>query len=153
MKSSYWFCRKNSNNKKEERDHSKFNFNIENLNHSVHEEKQKVIFNAENNIPIKGLRIFGIEKTYHTNYFGIKSPSDVYAVKNIFLDTQHGELLSILGHNGAGSHNIIISNSICNEGKSTLIGVLTGCFEPTGGTAEVDGLDIRLDSDEVTSYF
>ena len=66
------------------------------------------------------------------------------------MDTQNGELLSILGHNGAGIHNIIIYNSICNEGKSTLIGVLTGCFQPTGGTAEIDGLDIRFDSDEVT---
>jgi ABC-2 type transport system ATP-binding protein len=60
---------------------------------------------------------------------------DFAAVDHINLEIMTGEIFGFLGPNGAG--------------KSTTIRMLTTLSEPTEGTAEVDGFDIRTQADEV----
>ena len=61
--------------------------------------------------------------------------SDFAAVDHIDLEIMQGEIFGFLGPNGAG--------------KSTTIRMLTTLSEPSEGTAEVDGFDIRTQADEV----
>jgi lipopolysaccharide transport system ATP-binding protein len=49
----------------------------------------------------------------------------VKALHNICLDLKEGDRLGVLGHNGAG--------------KSTLLRVISGVYEPTGGSIKVKG--------------
>jgi ABC-type multidrug transport system ATPase subunit len=49
-----------------------------------------------------------------------------------------GQCVGILGPNGAG--------------KTSLISIITGLFEPTKGTAEVFGLDVRSDIDKIHMF-
>lgn len=51
------------------------------------------------------------------------------------LTMYNGQIFALLGHNGAG--------------KTTTISMLTGLLEPTGGHAEVMGIDIFNDMDKV----
>jgi ABC-2 type transport system ATP-binding protein len=57
------------------------------------------------------------------------------AVDHIDLEIMQGEIFGFLGPNGAG--------------KSTTIRMLTTLSEPTEGTAEVAGFDVRTQADEV----
>jgi len=62
----------------------------------------------------------------------------VSAIKGVNLSLKEGERLGLLGHNGAG--------------KSTLLRVLSGAYEPSSGSAEIDGtvsslLDITMGMD------
>ncbi|SHO66931.1 lipopolysaccharide transport system ATP-binding protein [Pseudoxanthobacter soli DSM 19599] len=62
----------------------------------------------------------------------------VMALRNIDLSLRTGDRLAIVGHNGAG--------------KSTLLRVLSGAYEPSSGTAEINGkvaslLDITMGMD------
>jgi len=45
------------------------------------------------------------------------------AVDNLSLEIQDNQIFSLLGHNGAG--------------KTTILNILTGIFEPTKGTARI----------------
>jgi len=56
----------------------------------------------------------------------------VTALDDVDLDAYRGEVLAIVGDNGAG--------------KSTLIKILTGVYRPTGGSLELDGEPLTLDS-------
>ena len=56
-----------------------------------------------NETEVKGLRITRLGKTYRKYPFGISSSSDFEALREIYLEVEDGELLGILGHNGAGS--------------------------------------------------
>jgi len=49
----------------------------------------------------------------------------IEALRDITLDLQHGSRVGLVGHNGAG--------------KSTLLRLLAGIYEPTRGTARIDG--------------
>ncbi len=49
----------------------------------------------------------------------------IEALRGITLDLQHGARVGLIGHNGAG--------------KSTLLRLLSGIYEPTAGTASVQG--------------
>lgn len=49
----------------------------------------------------------------------------VRALDNVSLKIQHGDQVGIVGHNGAG--------------KSTMLRVLAGIYEPSGGTIRIDG--------------
>ncbi len=49
----------------------------------------------------------------------------VRALDDVSLTIEHGDQLGIIGHNGAG--------------KSTMLRVLAGIYEPSGGSIEVDG--------------
>ena len=49
----------------------------------------------------------------------------IRAIEGLTLDIEHGTRLGLLGHNGAG--------------KSTILRVMAGIYEPSIGTAEIDG--------------
>ncbi len=59
----------------------------------------------------------------------------IEAVKGISFNVKRGELFGLLGPNGAG--------------KTTTIKMLTTLLEPSGGTAEILGYDIRRDAREI----
>jgi ABC-2 type transport system ATP-binding protein len=61
-----------------------------------------------------------------------KSFGEVEAVAGISFSVREGELFGFLGPNGAG--------------KTTTIRMLTGVLEPSGGTAAIEGHDIRTDA-------
>lgn len=71
------------------------------------------------------IKISGLTKEY----------SGVKAVDGLNLEIMEGELFALLGVNGAG--------------KTTTIRMLTGLSEPTGGTAELFGKNIRRDIDKI----
>lgn len=60
-----------------------------------------------------------------------KQYGDKEAVENICFTLQKGEILGLLGLNGAG--------------KSTTMNMITGCLAPTEGTVLIDGIDILKD--------
>lgn len=53
------------------------------------------------------------------------------AVDNVSFQIEHGEIVGLLGHNGAG--------------KTTIMKMLTGYLEPTSGQASINGVDITSD--------
>ncbi len=53
------------------------------------------------------------------------------AVDQVSFEIGAGEIVGLLGHNGAG--------------KTTIMKMLTGYLEPTGGSIEIDGLDINTE--------
>ncbi|XP_028395322.1 ATP-binding cassette sub-family A member 3-like [Dendronephthya gigantea] len=59
------------------------------------------------------------------------------AVNEVSLKMYEGQITVLLGHNGAG--------------KTSLMSVLTGFYSPSGGTATVNGYDIRTSMDGVRS--
>ena len=61
----------------------------------------------------------------------IKYYNDVLAVDHISFEVKTGEIFGFLGPNGAG--------------KTTTIRILTGLSQPSGGTADVLGYDIRTE--------
>jgi ABC-2 type transport system ATP-binding protein len=56
---------------------------------------------------------------------------DFRAVANVSFAIQPGEIVGLLGHNGAG--------------KTTIMKMLTGYLEPSSGTVRVDGVDVEKD--------
>ncbi|SDO48438.1 ABC transporter ATP-binding protein [Desulforhopalus singaporensis] len=58
----------------------------------------------------------------------IRKYGDFAAVNDISFTVKKGEIVGLLGHNGAG--------------KTTIMKMLTGYLEPTGGTIKIDGLSI-----------
>lgn len=83
----------------------------------------------------QGVLINGIGRVYRKYPFGITSPHDLQAVKNIFLKVESGELVAILGKNGAG--------------KTSLINVITGHLRQSTGSVKIFGLDLNKDNEEV----
>ena len=53
---------------------------------------------------------------------------ELKAVQDVSFSIDHGEIVGLLGHNGAG--------------KTTIMKMLTGYLEPSAGTIRIDGLDI-----------
>jgi len=64
-----------------------------------------------------------------------KQYGDHEVVKGISFSVKEGEVFGLLGPNGAG--------------KTQTISMLTGVVEPTSGTAEIGGYDIRTQMDQV----
>ncbi|HEX5057368.1 MAG TPA: ABC transporter ATP-binding protein [Gammaproteobacteria bacterium] len=60
---------------------------------------------------------------------------DFTAVDQVSFKIGRGEIVGLLGHNGAG--------------KTTIMKMLTGYLEPTSGHIEIDGLDIRVDREAI----
>jgi len=56
---------------------------------------------------------------------------EVVAVDSVTLEIERGEVVGLLGHNGAG--------------KTTVMKILTGFLEPTAGTVQVGGIDVVAD--------
>jgi len=44
-----------------------------------------------------------------------RSAQDIHAVKSVYLEVEDGELLSILGHNGAGNLCVFLVNNSIKE--------------------------------------
>ncbi|ADE14320.1 ABC transporter related protein [Nitrosococcus halophilus Nc 4] len=63
---------------------------------------------------------------------------DLTAVDQVSFEIGQGEIVGLLGHNGAG--------------KTTIMKMLTGYLEPTSGSIEIDGLDIATHREVVQSY-
>lgn len=72
-----------------------------------------------------GIQVRGLRKVY----------AKKVAVDNLSLNMYEDQITVLLGHNGAG--------------KSTTMSMLTGLFQPTSGTAFIDGKDIRNDIDSI----
>jgi len=64
-----------------------------------------------------------------------RSYGSLTAVDQVSFDIGTGEIVGLLGHNGAG--------------KTTIMKMLTGFLEPTGGSIEIDGLDISTEREAV----
>lgn len=60
---------------------------------------------------------------------------DFKAVDDVSFEIQQGEVIGLLGHNGAG--------------KTTIMKMITGFLEPTSGTIEVDGLFVGPDTQKI----
>lgn len=78
----------------------------------------------------------GIQIRNLRRVFGKKENCKV-AVAGMSLDLYEGQITALLGHNGAG--------------KTTTMSMLTGFLPPSGGTAIVNGYDIREDIGNVRS--
>ena len=59
-----------------------------------------------------------------------KSFPGVKALQNVQLDLYPGQVTALVGENGAG--------------KSTIVKVLTGIYQPDAGTISVDGVETRF---------
>lgn len=64
-----------------------------------------------------------------------RSYGDFKAVSNVSFTVKKGEIVGLLGHNGAG--------------KTTIMKMLTGYLEPSSGYVEIDGVDISKDRAKV----
>lgn len=60
-----------------------------------------------------------------------RSYGDFLAVSDVSFAIEQGEIVGLLGHNGAG--------------KTTIMKMLTGYLEPSAGTVRVDGVDLEQD--------
>ena len=60
--------------------------------------------------------------------YGIKTPFEQKAVKNVNFEIQKGDFVGLIGHTGSG--------------KSTLVQLLNGLVRPTSGKVYIDGVDI-----------
>eukprot|EP01041_Mallomonas_annulata_P008266 gene8266-17008_t len=99
--------------------------------------------NNNNNVPIEGVEenlrrqhaektcveIKHLKKEFHTAT-GIK-----LAVDDLNLTMYNGQITALLGHNGAG--------------KSTAISMLTGLMSADGGSATIEGYDVRTDMQSI----
>ena len=63
------------------------------------------------------IRVEALTRTY----------GDRTAVDQVSFEIGRGEIVGLLGRNGAG--------------KTTIMKMLTGCLEPTGGSIEIDGME------------
>ena len=64
-----------------------------------------------------------------------RSYGDLKAVDSVSFEIGPGEIVGLLGHNGAG--------------KTTIMKMLTGYLEPSAGAVEIDGLDLAAERQAV----
>lgn len=60
--------------------------------------------------------------------YGIKTPFERHAVKNVSFEIERGDFVGLIGHTGSG--------------KSTLVQMLNGLIKPTSGSVCIDSVDI-----------
>jgi ABC-2 type transport system ATP-binding protein len=104
---------------------------------------------AEHAIEVLGLtKSFKIKRSLHDKELGLvnflkrfmqksETMDSILAIDNISFEIEKGELFGLLGPNGAG--------------KTTLTKTLCTLLWPNGGTARVNGYDIRTESSKVRS--
>ncbi|MGC8777102.1 MAG: ABC transporter ATP-binding protein [Candidatus Caldatribacteriaceae bacterium] len=61
-------------------------------------------------------------------YFFRNSPDELWAIRNLSLQVQDGEFITIVGSNGAG--------------KTTLLNLISGAYFPDEGRVIIDGVDV-----------
>jgi len=83
--------------------------------------KTRIITTTKTNQDFLMIRVEALTRTY----------GGLTAVDQVSFEIGTGEIVGLLGHNGAG--------------KTTIMKMLTGYLEPTGGTIEIDGLDISTE--------
>lgn len=67
----------------------------------------------------------------------IRTYGDFTAVNDVSFEIEPGEIVGLLGHNGAG--------------KTTIMKMMTGYLEPTGGTVRIDGMSVDTHRRQVQS--
>jgi ABC-2 type transport system ATP-binding protein len=67
----------------------------------------------------------------------IRTYGDFTAVNDVSFEIEPGEIVGLLGHNGAG--------------KTTIMKMMTGYLEPTGGSVTIDGLSVDTHRQQVQS--
>ena len=87
-------------------------FSLQDEEESAIKQRNRVINNSKDGLPVQGMRIKNLSKTFS----GLCSAHKVEALKKFTLQINGNELMGILGHNGAG--------------KTTLINILTGVIPP-----------------------
>jgi len=78
---------------------------------------------------VVGVKVQNLRKVFPRN------GTDFVAVNNLSLDLYEGQIVSLLGHNGAG--------------KTTSLSMLNGLLAPTSGTAHFYGKSLQSDLDEI----
>ena len=68
----------------------------------------------------------------------VKKYGDHYAVKDLNVQIEEGQIYGFLGPNGAG--------------KSTTMNMITGYLAPTAGTVKVDGFDIVKEPEKAKEH-
>ncbi len=76
------------------------------------------------------IKINNVSKVFHD-----KKAGDVYAVKEVSLAIEKGEIFGLLGPNGAG--------------KTTLLRILSTIMSPTEGSVQINGFDVASDPENV----
>lgn len=69
--------------------------------------------------------------------YGVGTPFEISAVKNVNLSIEKGEIIGIIGHTGSG--------------KSTFVQMLNGLIQPTSGQVLLDGKDIWAEPKKIRS--
>ena len=97
------------------------------------QEKEKVLILEEEGAIVEGIRVVGLAKTYR-KFLCCNSNKDINALKPLYLEIDKGEILALLGQNGAG--------------KTTFINILIGLLHPTRGKAIIKGIDTTINLDK-----
>jgi len=81
--------------------------------------------------PVKNMELPPkVNLTISNLQFAYPDQADSLVVKNLTVDIPTGQKVGLVGHSGAG--------------KSTLVGLLLGFYEPTGGSIQVNGVELAL---------
>eukprot|EP00924_Labyrinthula_sp_SR-Ha-C_P000001 maker-scaffold_101-snap-gene-0.3-mRNA-1 protein AED:0.17 eAED:0.19 QI:0/0/0/1/0.5/0.33/3/0/1862 len=116
----------------------------------VLDEDSKKEGDADYTVPVQGVTVEPVNDTLRqqiTDGIGIQirglskffssGSGTVRAVNEVDLDVYEGEILSLLGHNGAG--------------KTSLLRILSGAYKPTKGDARVYGAQLTKSLDKIRS--
>ncbi len=76
------------------------------------------------------IKINNVSKVFHD-----KKAGDVFAVKEVNLSVEKGEIFGLLGPNGAG--------------KTTLLRIMSTIMSPTEGSVQINGFDVSTDPENV----
>lgn len=70
--------------------------------------------------------------------YGVKTPFEQHAVKNVSFEINRGDFVGLIGHTGSG--------------KSTLVQMLNGLIKPTSGKVYVDDVDLWAKPKEIRKF-